>query len=203
MARGTLFVVSAPSGAGKTSLLAAVLKNTNDLDVSISFTTRAPRSKEIPGESYFFVAKKDFKRMQEQDEFLESAEVFGNNYGTGKSWVLDKLAQDRDVVLEIDWQGALQVKEKFPDAVLVFILPPSISALGSRLEGRAQDTQQVQLERLSQAKLEISKHKYFDYLIVNDDFKQASLELLSIFMTYRLQQKYQQKRLSKLLDNLS
>ena len=141
--------------------------------------------------------------MQEQDEFLESAEVFGNNYGTGKSWVLDKLAQDRDVVLEIDWQGALQVKEKFPDAVLVFILPPSISALGSRLEGRAQDTQQVQLERLSQAKLEISKHKYFDYLIVNDDFKQASLELLSIFMTYRLQQKYQQKRLSKLLDNLS
>ncbi|MEE3003558.1 MAG: guanylate kinase [Pseudomonadota bacterium] len=203
MARGTLFVVSAPSGAGKTSLLAAVLKNTNDLDVSISFTTRAPRSKEIPGESYFFVTKKDFMLMQEQDEFLESAEVFGNNYGTGKSWVLDKLAQDRDVVLEIDWQGALQVKEKFPDAILIFILPPSLSALEARLEDRAQDSHQVQLERLSKAKLEISKHKFFDYLIVNDDFKQASLELLSIFMTSRLQQKYQQKRLSKLLDNLS
>lgn len=199
---GTLFVVSAPSGAGKTSLLAAVLEKAKDIDVSVSYTTRSPRSLEEHGKSYFFISQTEFKQMQQQDSFLESADVFGNSYGTARDWVEARLKIDRDVVLEIDWQGALQVKEQFPAAVLIFILPPSIEHLVSRLKLRAQDTEEVQNLRLSKAKQEISKYRHFDYLVVNDDFKVATENLLSIFAASRLRLLSQESRLANILSEL-
>lgn len=199
---GTLFVVSAPSGAGKTTLLAEVLPQSCDLDVSISYTTRGARPSEEHGNNYFFISQDKFKDMQSQDLFLESAEVFGNFYGTSKDWVESHLSKDRDVVLEIDWQGAVQVKEKFPDAVLVFIVPPSYEHLASRLKTRAQDAEEVQKMRLSQAKLEMSKYKSFDYIVVNDDFSTACNDLIAIFRSSRLKLSKQKVRLASLFKDL-
>ena len=199
---GTLFVVSAPSGAGKTSLLANAIPQTTNVEVSISYTTRTPRPSEENGKSYFFITKEKFEAMQSEDKFLESAEVFGNFYGTSYEWVESRLQQDRDVVLEIDWQGALQVKEKFQDAVLIFIFPPSFEHLSSRLRDRDQDSESVQALRLSQARLEMSKYVHFDYVIVNDDFDKATENLLAIFSSARLRLVQQRLRLSAMIESL-
>ena len=202
MSGGTLFVVSAPSGAGKTSLLAEVLQHAERLDVSVSYTTRPKRPLETDGENYFFISSDKFDIMRSEHAFLESATVFGYEYGTSRAWVEGRLQQNYDVVLEIDWQGALQVKEKFPEAVFIFILPPTIEHLKQRLQVRAQDSEEVQKQRVSEAKLEISKYNHFDYLIVNSNFKVACSDLLGIFRSYSLTTPRQELRLQSLIDNL-
>jgi guanylate kinase len=202
MSAGSLFVVSAPSGAGKTSLLAEVMQHAEQLDVSVSYTTRPKRPLETEGENYFFISPEKFDIMRSEHAFLESATVFGYEYGTSRAWVEERLQQNRDVVLEIDWQGALQVKEHFPEAVLIFILPPTIEHLEQRLKARAQDTAVVQAERLSQARLEISKYEYFDYLIVNDDFQRACRDIAGVFQSYTLTRSRQVPRLHDLINSL-
>ena len=185
VAVGTLFIISAASGTGKTSLVKELLATTKNLVVSVSHTTREPRRGEIDGEHYYFTNKEEFMRLVGEAEFLEHAEVFGNYYGTSKTAVNDLLNAGVDVILEIDWQGALQVKRQFKDAVLIFILPPNREALRSRLSNRAQDTLKVIEERLAGAVREMQEYVNFDYIVINDDFNQALNELQSIVCTYR------------------
>lgn len=204
VATGTLFVISAASGTGKTSLVKELLTTTKNLVVSVSHTTREPRRGEVDGEHYYFTNKQEFMRLVGEAEFLEHAEVFGNYYGTSKTAVNDLLNAGVDVILEIDWQGALQVKRQFKDAVLIFILPPSREALRSRLSNRAQDTLKVIEERLAGAVREMQEYVNFDYIVINDDFNQALTELQSIVCTYRLkvtkQSANNQELISKLLS---
>lgn len=204
VATGTLFVISAASGTGKTSLVKELLATTKNLVVSVSHTTREPRRGEVDGEHYYFTNKQEFMRLVGEAEFLEHAEVFGNYYGTSKTAVNDLLNAGVDVILEIDWQGALQVKRQFKDAVLIFILPPSREALRSRLSNRAQDTLKVIEERLAGAVREMQEYVNFDYIVINDDFNQALTELQSIVCTYRLkvtkQSANNQELISKLLS---
>lgn len=178
---GTLFIVSAPSGAGKTSLIASILDQLSGLQLSVSHTTRAMRQGEVDGESYHFVSIEQFKALLAQNDFLEHAEVFGNFYGTSKSAVMSALNQ-HDVLLEIDWQGALQVKEQFPEAVLIFIMPPSLEALKSRLQGRGQDSEETIARRLEGSRREVAAAEHYDYILVNDQFEQAADELKAIFV---------------------
>ena len=179
-----LIVISAPSGAGKTSLIAALLtkiKNPNYI-LSISFTTRPKRENEKHGESYFFIDKQKFKKMIENNDFLEFAEVFGDFKGTSKSWVKQKLSENMNVILELDWQGATQVKEIYSDAKTIFILPPSYIELELRLNSRGLDkTEEIQ-KRLGEARKEIENGKSFDYLVVNDDFESALEDLKNIII---------------------
>ena len=179
-----LIVISAPSGAGKTSLIAALLtkiKNPNFI-LSISFTTRPKRENEKHGESYFFIDKQKFKKMIENNDFLEFAEVFGDFKGTSKSWVKQKLSENMNVILELDWQGANQVKEIYSDAKTIFILPPSYTELELRLNSRGLDkTEEIQ-KRLGEARKEIENGKSFDYLVVNDDFESALEDLKNIII---------------------
>lgn len=179
-----LIVISAPSGAGKTSLIAALLtkiKNPNYI-LSISFTTRPKRENEKHGESYFFIDKQKFKKMIENNDFLEFAEVFGDFKGTSKSWVKQKLSENMNVILELDWQGANQVKEIYSDAKTIFILPPSYTELELRLNSRGLDKIEEIQKRLGEARKEIENGKSFDYLVVNDDFESALEDLKNIII---------------------
>ncbi len=202
VAVGTLFIISAASGTGKTSLVKELLATTKNLVVSVSHTTREPRRGEIDGEHYYFTNKEEFMRLVGEAEFLEHAEVFGNYYGTSKTAVNDLLNAGVDVILEIDWQGALQVKRQFKDAVLIFILPPNREALRSRLSNRAQDTLKVIKERLAGAVREMQEYVNFDYIVINDDFNQALNELQSIVCTYRLQVTKQSAKNQQLISDL-
>ncbi len=185
---GNLFVVSAPSGAGKSSLVSAVLAGDKRLALSVSFTTRPPRSGEVDGREYHFVDGKTFEKMLGRGEFLESAEVHGNRYGTSRKWIGESRAKGLDVVLEIDWQGARQVREAFPDAVSIFILPPIpvLPELERRLRARGQDTEEAIQRRLHDAREEISHVGEFDYVIINKEFEEARRDLAAIVQATRL-----------------
>ena len=183
---GALFVVSAPSGAGKTSLVRAVLEQDDGLCVSVSHTTRGRRPTEVDGRNYHFVDVATFEEMIGAGRFLEHALVFGNYYGTSSDWVDERLAAGVDVILEIDWQGAEQVRRLRPDARGIFIVPPTLAILEARLRGRGEDEDAVIARRLSEAQLEMAHHVEFDYIVVNDDFDDAVRDLLAIFRAERL-----------------
>ena len=180
MQTGSLFLVSAPSGAGKTSLVNAALEADSQLVVSVSHTTRPARGGEVDGENYFFVSDDQFVQMIDEGKFLEHANVFGKRYGTSKAEVAAKRALGQDVILEIDWQGAAQVRQKLPDTQSIFIFPPSLNALRDRLENRAQDDLETVDKRMSSAFEEISHWHEFDYLIVNDRFDTALAQLEAV-----------------------
>ncbi len=185
-ATGNLFMVVAPSGAGKSTLVNALLARDAALELSISFTTRAPRPKETDGREYHFVGVEEFLARRERGEFLESAEVHGHYYATSRAWIEERLHAGRDVLLEIDWQGARQVKGAFAQAVGIFILPPSIDALEARLHQRGQDAPAVITRRLLAAGAEIAHAPEFDYVIVNEDFELALAQLAAIVSATRL-----------------
>ncbi|GGC09259.1 guanylate kinase [Marinobacterium zhoushanense] len=199
---GHLYIVSAPSGAGKTSLVKALLERDSQVVVSVSHTTRPRREGEIEGVDYNFVTPEQFEAKIENGQFLEYAEVFGNKYGTSQVWVQEQLKRGLDVILEIDWQGAEQVRRLMPEARSVFILPPSREVLERRLRGRGTDTEEVIQRRLSKTVSEISHYGEFDYLIVNDDFETALADLASLFRSARLTQRLQQQRHEALLAAL-
>ncbi len=182
---GTLYVVSAPSGAGKTSLVKALLEQDEKVTVSVSHTTRAPRPGEHNGQDYHFTEIDRFEEMVATGEFLEHAQVFDNYYGTSQKEVERLLAQGLDVILEIDWQGAQQVRERMPGCIAIFILPPSLEALGARLRGRGQDDDDVIARRMQDARSECSHYDEYNYLIINDKFETALADLGSIFRAGR------------------
>jgi guanylate kinase len=183
---GNLFVVAAPSGAGKSSLVKALLELDSHLDVSISHTTRKPRGQEQDGREYHFVEVADFRRMVEAGAFFEWAEVHGNLYGTSKAGVHMLVASGHDVVLEIDWQGALQIKKLFPNAVLIFILPPSYEELSQRLNRRGEDRAEVIAQRLVNAHHEVAQARHFDFVIINALFETAVFDLKTVVHSQRL-----------------
>jgi guanylate kinase len=197
---GTLFIVSAPSGAGKTSLVKALLKADPAIRLSVSFTTRAPRPGETDGRDYHFVSRERFEAMLGEGEFLEHAEVYGNFYGTSKSGITRDLEAGRDILLEIDWQGAAQVKRDFPQATSIYILPPSFNALRTRLTGRGQDSAETIERRLAAAAGDVAHADAFDYIIVNDDFDHALLDLVAIARGTRLAAAHQMQRYSALFE---
>lgn len=199
---GTLYTVSAPSGAGKTSLVNALLESTESIQVSISHTTREMRPGEENGVNYHFVSHESFLSMVEAGDFLEHAQVFTNYYGTSKTWVEETLASGNDVILEIDWQGAEQVRKQMPQTRSIFILPPSREALRERLTGRGQDEESVIDARMAEAKSEISHYVEADYMIINDDFEQALTEFRSVIYAERQTQEKQQTRHQALLQSL-
>lgn len=199
---GNLFVIAAPSGAGKTSLVKILSETVDNLRISVSHTTRSQRPMEINGEDYFFVSHEVFLNMIKNNAFLEYAVVFNHYYGTSNEWVMQQLSQGIDVVLEIDWQGARQVHDLFPEAIRIFILPPSVEALKSRLQNRQQDNLKTITERMEAAEAEMSHFKEFDYLVVNDQFDIALQDLLHIVMSSRLKTSVQVIKQSPLLDNL-
>lgn len=199
---GTLFTVSAPSGAGKTSLVNALIRRCTDLLVSISHTTRTMRPGEEDGVNYHFVAEEEFLGMLERAEFLEHARVFGNLYGTSAVWVNQQLDKGQDVILEIDWQGAQQVKRLVPASRSVFIMPPSRAALQQRLTSRGQDDSSVIAARMAEAVEEMSHYVEGDYLVVNEDFEQALDELRCIVISQRLRMARQQTAQVSTLNNL-
>lgn len=199
---GTLFVLSAPSGAGKTSLVKALLESTDNLSVSISHTTRAMRPGEQNGVNYHFVSVAEFHGMLDESDFLEHAEVFGNYYGTRRSVVEQTLRTGNDIILEIDWQGAQQIRRIFPEAISIFILPPSREALEARLRGRGQDADDVIQKRLSKAQEEMSHYVEYDFLVINDQFEAALRELQSIVVASRLKFLKQTQRHEALLQAL-
>ncbi len=183
---GTLFIISSPSGGGKTSLVRSLLEAEPEVRLSVSYTTRPARPGEANGRDYHFVAKPEFQRMLEAGDFLESAVVHGNHYGTSQKWIERERAAGHDVVLEIDWQGAQQVRRLVKPVVGIFILPPSLELLESRLKGRAQDSAEVVARRLAAARDEISHVAEYDYVIMNEDFNRAALDLRSIIRAERL-----------------
>lgn len=183
---GCLFTVSAPSGAGKTSLVKALLEQDSRLQVSVSHTTRPMRPGEADGLNYHFVSQADFAALRDQGGFIECAEVFGNWYGTSKAWVQTMLESGSDIILEIDWQGAEQIKAWWPDTCAIFIFPPSHATLKHRLIGRGQDSEDVIQRRLSEAELEMQHYTLSDYLVINDDFQIALHDLQAIVRAERL-----------------
>lgn len=199
---GTLFIFSAPSGAGKTSLVKALLQQTSHIGISVSHTTRAPRPGEVNGQDYHFVSVAEFQQMIGTGAFLEHAQVFDNFYGTSQAWVEQELTAGRDVILEIDWQGAQQVRRLMPDAVSVFIIPPSIAALEQRLTGRGQDDAETIARRMRDAQSEMSHYGEYDYLIVNDNFDNALAELRSVVVARRHRLSAQQARHADTLASL-
>lgn len=202
MSGGNVFIVTAPSGAGKTSLVSALIEQSADAALSVSHTTRPPRRGEIDGQHYHFVDVDGFHRMTTEGAFVEHAEVFGNFYGTSFAAIDRLLSVDRDVILEIDWQGARQIKSKMPQAISVFILPPSLETLKRRLHKRGQDAPEVIQRRLGEAREEIAHYGDFDYLVINDDFDQALGDLLAITRTARLRTEQQHRRCAQLIENL-
>jgi guanylate kinase len=202
MNTGTLYIISAPSGAGKTSLVKQLAATLDHLTVSISHTTRQVRPGEVDGQDYYFVSLQAFETMLQNQAFLEHARVFDNFYGTAQQTVENNLAQGLDVILEIDWQGAQQIKTVFPGSVSIFILPPSTEVLRQRLNNRAQDDEQTIARRMQDAVTEMSHYDEFDYLIVNDVFERALLELKSILIAHRLTLQKQHCRLNTLLTSL-
>lgn len=199
---GTLFIVSAPSGAGKTSLVNALIQRCPDLRVSVSHTTRSMRPGEVNGVNYHFVSEEVFRAMLLRSEFLEHAQVFGNMYGTSQTWVEQQLAAGTDVILEIDWQGAQQVKRLMPRTRAIFILPPSRATLQQRLNTRGQDDSNVIAARMAEAVEEMSHYIESDYLVVNQDFDAALAELQAIITAQRLRTPRQQRVLAQLLQDL-
>lgn len=202
MATGILFIISAPSGAGKTSLVSELLVRMDNIKASISHTTRDRRPGEEDGVNYHFVSKEAFVSMLEQNAFLEHAEVFGNYYGTSQQWVEQTLAAGEDVILEIDWQGAAQVRQLFDDSTSIFILPPSKQALRERLDNRGQDDSAVIEKRIAAATEEMSHYIEADYMVVNDDFEVALNQLMAIVSAQhcRLPVSGQEKLLADLLS---
>lgn len=201
-ARGRLYVVSAPSGAGKTSLIAALLKQVKQLEVSVSHTTRAMRPGEQQGVNYHFVDEEAFHALVDEGAFFEHAQVFGNFYGTSRLAINQRLAAGVDVILEIDWQGAQQVRKQLPETLGIFILPPSLQALRERLNARGQDSAEVIEGRMQQAMNEMSHWHEYDYLLINDDFSEAVSELKAIFIAKRLELAKQRVEKAALLTEL-
>lgn len=199
---GKLYIISAPSGAGKTSLVKQLVADLDDLTVSVSHTTRQMRPGETHGQDYFFVSVAEFQAMQEKQAFLEHAQVFDNFYGTAQHTVEDNLNKGLDVILEIDWQGAEQIKKLLPDSLSIFILPPSTEVLLQRLRGRGQDDEEIIARRMRDAVTEIRHHDEFDYLVVNDDFALALAELKCIILANRLTKQRQLHNLKPLLTSL-
>lgn len=199
---GTLYIVSAPSGAGKTSLVHAVTASDPALSLSVSHTTRPQRPGETHGVDYHFVSDAEFEAQVEAGRFLEHARVFGNRYGTSRDSVERELAEGRDVVLEIDWQGARQVRERMPEAVTVFVLPPSREALRERLTGRRQDSEAVIEQRMAAAVEEISHYAEYDYLIINDVFETAVADLQALLRSRRLRRIAQEAHMGESLRKL-
>lgn len=183
---GNLFIITAPSGAGKTTLVKMALATDPGVRLSVSYTTRGPRQGEVDGADYHFVERDAFEAMLERGEFLESAEVFGNRYGTSQRWVREKMAEGTDILLEIDWQGAQQVRKLFPRAVGIFVLPPSMEVLIQRLHARAQDRPEIIARRLEGAREEIGHLGEFDYVIINNALDDALKDLLAILRAERL-----------------
>jgi guanylate kinase len=202
MSLGTLYIVSAPSGAGKTSLVKALLQRIDRVEVSVSHTTRQPRPGEIDGSDYHFIDKTAFEALVKAGEFLEYAQVFDNYYGTSRGGVLERLDAGIDVILEIDWQGARQVRPAISGAVNVFILPPSLEALRQRLTSRGQDSDAVIERRMRDALTEMSHYHEYDYLIFNAEFERAATELESLFVARRLRREAQQQRCAGILAGL-
>jgi guanylate kinase len=202
MSKGTLFIISAPSGAGKTSLVKALLECTDNIQVSVSHTTRQSRPGEVDGVHYHFVTENDFLDILKQNLFLEHAQIYDHYYGTSQQWLMKQLNIGIDIILEIDWQGAQQVRRLMPDAVGIFILPPSRQALEERLRERGKDSEEVITKRLRGAIDEISHYVEFDYLVVNDDFDTALSDLQTIVYSQRLAQLVQTSKLEKWLTEL-
>ncbi len=199
---GNLYIVAAPSGAGKTSLVRALVERVPGIAISVSHTTRPPRPNDRDGVDYYFLTEAEFKQKAEAGDFLEHAEVHGCFYGTSKSWVLKQLEAGTDIILEIDWQGAALVSRLMPDAVSIFIFPPSMAVLSKRLHARGQDDQAVIDSRLAAAKAEMQHFADFKYLVLNDDFEVALDDLSSVVRAERLLLDRQQQNLSKLLADL-
>ena len=199
---GSLFIVCAASGTGKTSLVKELLKADPGIKLSVSYTTRQPRPGEVDGREYHFVSTQKFEQMLERGEFLESAQVHGNYYGTSQRWIAAQRATGSDILLEIDWQGAAQVRKLIPDSVGVFILPPSLEALTAQLNHRAQDRPEVIAKRLAAAREEISHFTEFDYVIINDKFDAAVRDLTSIVLARRLLLPVQLARHHDLINRL-
>jgi len=199
---GTLFIISAPSGAGKTSLLTKLVQEQADIRTSVSHTTREKRPGEEDGSDYHFTTVEAFQQMTSEAAFLEQAEVFGNYYGTEEAWVDAQLSQNTDIILEIDWQGAQQVRKLKSEAVSIFILPPSKEALFERLNGRGQDSDEVINKRMAQAEEEMSHFLEYDYIIINDQFSEALEQLKAIFLSQRLRLENQKLKQDKLLKQL-
>ena len=200
---GNLFIVCAPSGAGKTTLVDALLKTDSGIRLSVSYTTRKPRAGEVDGREYHFVSQEKFQEMAAAGAFLESALVHGNYYGTSQPWINDQRAAGADILLEIDWQGAAQVRKMMPDAIGIFILPPSFEALVSRLNKRAQDPPDVIARRIAGAREEISHVSEVKYVIINDKFDEAVKDLVSIVRARRLLATSQLARHSDLINRMT
>ena len=203
MAEGELFIVSAPSGAGKTSLVDALIRENDSLCVSVSHTTRSKRPKEQDGINYHFTEKARFLSMLKAGDFLESAEVYGYHYGTSKKWVTEQLEEGLTVILEIDWQGAAQIRAQFPQSCYIFIVPPSLEALTNRLRKRAQDDDAIIARRMEEARAVMQRVTEADFLVVNEDFKTALDEMRAIIQAWSLRVETQQTRLRPLLASLT
>ena len=199
---GTLFVISAPSGAGKTSLVKALIESTDNVEVSVSCTTRQPRPGEKNGVNYNFISQDEFIHMLDKNLFLEHAQVFDNYYGTPQPWVVDKLNKGIDIILEIDWFGAQQVRRLKPDCVGIYILPPSREILEQRLRNRKQDSDAIIAKRMDKAIDELTHYVEFDYLVVNDVFEEALADLQAIVRCHRLTHRVQSQKQEVLLQQL-
>jgi len=203
MSSGTLYIISAPSGAGKTSLISSLLEKIEDAEMAVSHTTRAPREGETNGKHYHFVSESEFLEDVKQDKFLEYANVFGNHYGTSKQAAEMLLQKGVDVILEIDWQGAQQVRKLMPEAQSIFILPPSKEELERRLRGRGTDSDEVIAKRLGQSCDDIKHYNEFDYIVINDDFDDSVQQLASIFHANRAKLEKQKIKNRAVLESLT
>lgn len=201
---GTLYIISAPSGAGKSSLITALLEKSPNYTckVSISHTTRAPRQGEMDGVHYYFIDEPEFKSLQKKNVFLEHARVFDSYYGTSRVWIEEQLQQGIDIFLDIDWQGARQIREQISNTQSIFILPPSTDELKRRLIVRAQDSAEVIQNRMTQAIKEITHYKEYDFIIINDDFDKALFDFKSILNSQRLKIEKQEMKYQQILDSL-
>lgn len=200
---GNLYIISAPSGTGKTTLVKALIESVPGITVSISHTTRPQRPGEIHGVNYYFIDVAEFNRMSGHHDFLEHAEIFDNYYGTSKKWVTDTLKSGQDVILEIDWQGCQQILRLFPDTITIFILPPSVNDLLQRLTNRNQDKPEIIKRRISDVSETVSHIHEYDYAIINDDFDAALADLKTIVQAGRLLQRRQSPKLVKLVSELT
>jgi len=199
---GNLFIVSAPSGAGKTSLVKALLASHKEIALSVSYTSRPPRPGETDGKDYHFVSRETFMQMAQRGDFLESAEVYGNLYGTSQPWIEGEIRNGRDILLEIDWQGAEQVRHLFPECIGIFILPPSLQALEQRLQGRKQDSAEVIARRIASAREDVSHVAEFDYVIINDRLDTALEQLKAVVIAAGLRCDRQLSRQRNLINQL-
>jgi guanylate kinase len=200
--KGNLFILSAPSGAGKSTLYKALLNQDDKVRISISHTTRAPRTGEEHGREYYFIDNESFLDMIAEDAFFEHAQVFDNYYGTSKESIFGMLEQGLDVILEIDWQGARQIRQFYPEAIGIFILPPSLPALEKRLRSRATDTDDVIQRRMAKAVNEMSHYHEYDFVVVNDDFDAALSQMTAIFMAMRAKTPVMQEKSGNLINDL-